>query len=575
MRVSPRRSPAWLACPPLLVLGLVACAPSSSLENLPPPCVSGYVACGSTGFCMKKSDDAEAELARERKCGYLNQEVRQGGTIVIDVPGATPDQLPTPTTDSPDLIATARADGARVVIDLQARHGAALGDVADHKVKIPAMIAGHLYPREFVVLVQAISASPKGSDENAGSESEPFRTFRKAASVAETGDTIVLRNDDFGRASEPNEKQEIVIPAGVTVRGQVPQHQVSNVQGAGPRAMDDGDAPTMATGQLVDQTLRTKLGMPLTLAGGATLDNLDIAHRLTITAEQVTVTVNDTSVAGGITVAKGANNATLSITGESRVITDDKTPNPVIVDADDATLAISGSTYIDHGPALAVAPVLMLSGRRQHLKIRDDARIQSINSPVAIQVVDAQTVEIDGRFDVAPRLRILGRVEIGGVDSMVTVMNASFALGVTGSGIVFKAGGESSSMRIEHSLFAGEGIVLDGGLHTKVTLRDTKFTDFSRNAIRVVAGHLDLGTKTESGDNRFKTNIETTTDPDAPIPVALQIDALAGEANVSSSGTTYDGFNPGRCDILGPTLKESVVRGFVKIANEIMIEFFP
>lgn len=558
MRASPRRSPAWLlTCPPLLaLLALGACGPARSLEGLPPPCVNGYTACASSGLCVRKLDDADKELERERQCSYFEREVRQGGSLVIAVPGATADKLPKVTTGSPKLIATPRAVGNSVVVDLQVQHAAPLGDVPDHKVTIDATIAGAPYKRQFSVLVQAIAASPDGLDTNEGSESSPFRTFRKAASVAERGDTIVLRNDKFGLPSEPTEKDVIVLPAGVTVHGQVPRVQVPADAGAAPMGTEEPYRP-----------IPTKLGMPIQLEGSATLDNLAIVHRLAVTAAGSTLALNDTEAMGGIAVASSAESARVYISGSS-VVTTMTEPNPILVEADDGTLSISGNSNIGHGQAVMQAPVIRFTGRGQHLAISGDVRIQNINSAVTIQLDDAQTVEIEGRA--GGNLRVLGRVEIAGVDSMVTVKNAEFTEGIdSGSGISFKGGG-ASALRVEDSKFQGGGLTLDGAA-CKATVRRTTFGAITHNAIRLVSGALDLGTKDEAGGNRFSTKIDAPLDM---IPVALQIDALEGAATATSSASTFDGSNPGPCQILGPTPKDAIVRGFWRIANRVAIDFY-
>jgi hypothetical protein len=518
--------------------------------------VSGYAPCAANGLCVRKLDDAEAELARERQCNYFEREVRQGGSLVIDVPGATADKLPEVTTGSANLEATPRAVGKTVVVDVRVKHRTSLGDVPEHSVTIKADIAGAPYTRQFQIIVTAIAASPEGLDTNPGSESEPFRTFRQAASVAETGDTIVLRNDAFGRPSEPNETNPIVLPAGVIVHGQVPRH--------GRPTVDE-----MTAGAADDTPIRTKLGMPIVLAGGATLDNLAITHRLAVTTMDSSVQLNDVDLSGGISMAASATSSSILISGGSSVYTTTE-PNPILVEADDAHLEISGSSIIGHGESVTPAPVLRFTGRRQHLTLRGDVRIQNITSAVAIQLDDAQTVDIQGRE--RGNLRILGRLEVTGVDSMVTVANASFAQGIlNGSGIHFAGRGTSSTMLIDQSQFQGEGIFLDGP-DSKVIVRNTLFDEITRSGIRVVSGALDLGKMKEPGGNTFWTKADPT--PDAPIPVALQIDALEGMTTVTSSASTYDGNNPGPCQIQGPTSKEMVIRGFWKIANRVAIDFY-
>ena len=46
----------------------------------------------------------------------------------------------------------------------------------------------------------AYYVSTKGSDKNPGSEAKPFRTVRKAASLARAGDTILVRGGVYSEA---------------------------------------------------------------------------------------------------------------------------------------------------------------------------------------------------------------------------------------------------------------------------------------------------------------------------------------------------------------------------------------
>lgn len=569
MEASPRRSPARLVtCLPLLALGLVACGSSStSLENLPPPCIKGYSACASTGLCVRKKDDAEEEFKREQACRYRT--VRQGGSLVIEVPGATADRLPLVTSASPELIAERRVVGRSVVVDLRAHHGARLGEVPEHKVTIASQIGGRPYERELQVLVQAIAASPDGNDEAEGSESQPFRTFRKAASVAGDEDTILLRNDN-GYPSEPDERDLIVVPAGVTVRGQVPRKEQKRDGGTAEGGSGDDaggllPVPTGGTGAI--------LGMPIALAGGATLDNLVLTRHLVISAPDEKVTLNDVEAWDGLSLAPSATKAELVISGASKVKTDKRyapRSNPILVEADDTALSIGGSTEVDHDTGLAMAPAIKVSGRRHSLKVDGDALIQGITHPVAIQLDDAKAVKIDGRAPDA--LTIRGRVEIAGTNATVDVNNAYFPRGNNGgSGIKLTGTGETSRMQIAHSSFQGEALIL-AGVKSRTIIRNSTFADITGWAIRLESGALDLGTPTEPGKNRFWTKDEW--DP-AVTPVALRVDAKVGEGSVTSSASSYDGWSPGELEVPGPRKDAEVQRGFVRIEDDITIFFFP
>ena len=55
----------------------------------------------------------------------------------------------------------------------------------------------------FISFCQSASAatyyvSPNGSDSNAGSSSQPFRTVAKGVGIAIAGDTVILKNGTYG-----------------------------------------------------------------------------------------------------------------------------------------------------------------------------------------------------------------------------------------------------------------------------------------------------------------------------------------------------------------------------------------
>jgi hypothetical protein len=565
MRASPRRSLAWLSAPVLLVLG--ACTPTLSLEDRPPPCLDGYFPCAATGRCVKipgaepeVDSQGKVQVDRRISCEFLADEVRQGGSLAVAVPGATAESRTTARSASGELMVSVRG----TFVDVVANHGATTGFVPDHRVTITSTIAGAEYIREFYVIVSPISVSPKGSDENPGTERAPFRTFREAVRWAASGDIIVVGNDEWGRPAEPEETRTIVVPAGVTVSGRVPTTpRLRSLDPSAPKKIEDPPRSPPAF-----------LLMPLALEGSATLVNLDLVHRLTIDTPDAIVTLSNTAVHAGVTVTRKATHATLSMTGASRIYTNDEWLSPVLFESDDGTLSLSDLTNIDHGPLTAQVPVLWLKGQRQHLKVNGPVRIQSVSYPVAIQIDEAETVEIDGPpvpAEKGPDLNILGQVKIVGNGSMVSVKHARFALGERGSGIHFADEGAGASMTIEQCEFSAEGIVQDTPLGA-VTVRGSAFSGFTRSAIHVLRGTLDLGTEKQPGKNAFLSASEPGIDDPA---VALWIETPASlSGRVTSSASTYDGNNPGPCQILGPTPKESVVRGMWKLADKVAIDFY-
>src|SRR3954465_15865351 len=187
MRESPPwRSLVWLAAPVLLV---AACAPRLDLDNRPPPCASGFALCAPTGVCVRPEtlDDV---------CPY-GLDLRQGGTVLVPVPGASSASDVTATSSWPDLetIVKKTPEGG-VFVEVTAPHGTRLGDTAPtgapYSLKIAATLAGVKTERDIRLIVSPIAVSTDGDDLAAGTGVQPFRTLKQAASAAGLGDTIAL-----------------------------------------------------------------------------------------------------------------------------------------------------------------------------------------------------------------------------------------------------------------------------------------------------------------------------------------------------------------------------------------------
>jgi len=200
------RSLAWLAAPALLV---AACTPRLDLANRPPPCASGFSLCAPTGVCVLPETLDEV-------CPY-GLDVRQGGTVIAPVPGASAASDIMATSSWRDLETNVRAtpDGS-FFVEVLAPHGTRLGDTdpngAPYSLRIAAKLDGVTTVRDIRLVVSPIAVSSAGDDLAAGTGVQPFRTLKQAAGVARLGDTIslpaherrrVLRSEQLQRGHDP------------------------------------------------------------------------------------------------------------------------------------------------------------------------------------------------------------------------------------------------------------------------------------------------------------------------------------------------------------------------------------
>lgn len=527
MRASPRRSPVWLASPAALLV-LVACTPQLDLNDRPPPCAPGYALCASRGVCVHEADllpEATVEAMkqmREPACPF-GLDIRQGASPNVAVPGAAAssnDVTATASWDDDAAVVEPTANGG-VTVKVTVPHGTLPGDMAPtgrpYVLTIKATIGGVQTVREIPVIVSPIAASPDGNDLAAGTALNPFKTLAQAAKVAGLGDTILLKlSKDNVAFFDANDSETVSLPAGVSVEGQSPLHPNPK------SAPEDG---------------RAKLEMPLELVGDATLANLRLAHRLTLTAEDKKVALNNVTIRSGITVDKRARAAFLRIAGKSEVDTDDQQVNPLLVEADEAVVTIESGAHIEYGGKdnLDLA-VVLVTGKRATLRVWDDAMIKTPIAPIAVSSAGEQaTIDFDGH-ETKDGVTVLGRVDILGALSAASIRRSNFALAQNVGGILFRG----SELTVTDSEFSTEGIVQDGaGSFAKI--RGSRFLGYTRGGYTLKAGRADLGTAAEGGNNKFVKTNETWVGMTEP--TALIISAPAPSANAPSATVSMTTFN--------------------------------
>jgi hypothetical protein len=534
MRESVWRSPAsWL----LGALALGACAPRFAVDGRPLPCdLSSQDQCDSTGLCVPKGSASDPAVCS------LGYDVRQGGVVVLPVPGTSLADVHV--TASDDLVATVVAGqgGNPSAIEVHAAHGTISGERT-----IVIATPGAL--RHVVVTVSPIAAAPWGDDDlNPGTDAKPFRTFARAASVAAEADRIVLYNQSpNGGPAELPSAVPIVLPAHITVDGQ-----------------------NAASG--------TYIQCPVRLMGDANINNVRFTERLAIDVPNTVVELFRFWSAAGISVLPSAVHTTLRIGGDwTNIRNDNGEMSTISVEGDHTSVTldhISSVTFTAKASGDDAFQAIHFTGAGHELIVlghndpdtSDATSKTNIPNTAISNTGGTRAVTMEGgsanvSIDTAD---IIGLVEILGADSTATIAKGTFSLGQGQGGIVFKGG----SMHVADSMFNGNGIVQDSPTST-VVVRRTKFSKYTYMGYQLNAGTLDLGNATELGDNAF-TSDRNDVPHGALSPTALIIDAPDG-SHVTSRTTTFDALLPPPADrVIGP----KALDGVYDIKHSAGIEFY-
>jgi hypothetical protein len=504
---------------------VASCAPRLDLDGRPPPCKADWGLCQTTGQCVP----VEALSGLDRGSDALCPEsltVRQGATLIIPVPGATGDDIELTSAD--DLIANVSWNApSPAAIEVSAPHGTFPGDSTRkgprRALRFKTTSGGVTIDREIYINVSPIAASATGDDAALGTTEHPFRSFARAATVAESGDTILLSNGLNGAAADGEDPPTVVLHPGVTVHGR-----------------DVGG---------------TLLYMKLVLEGNATLEGLYFKRaRLVISAPRTHVAMHDCLTAAGIEVAASAVGTDLSIAGAvTEIRADDGEHEPLLVAADESTVTIETDSNVVFAGREDLAAI-HLTGNRQALTVLK-AGISNSTGERAVNVEGSAAVVMIGT-------KVHGRVDLTHPEATAELWSTNFWMGQGDGGVHFRG----AEMKVRGSQFNTTGGIEQNNPASLVSVRGTTFSRYTRFGYRLLAGRADLGDDTDDGGNRFAGRDETT------LPPAILIDApKATGSRLTVSGTAFDVTPPvAPCEITGPAEEP----GLYKITDQTPIHFY-
>lgn len=503
---------------------LMACTAPIPLEGRPGPCTSAYQLCHTTGYCLTPAEEANPSLCPK----FLT--VRQGGSLLVAVPGAEAKDVKPSSPSGLDPVVTSR--GGEAFVEIRAPHGF-LGDEHGVKITTPAGLS-----RFVPIVVSPIGVRPDGDDTAAGTLEHPFRTLSQAASVFGPGDTIelsyatVLTDATIG-VGAPEEPAPVLLPPGVLLRSL--------------------ECRRGGSGLIVKPKL--------VLAGDADFDCLRLDQRLTLTTPGATVRLDHIIARTGITIGEPAKRTTLVVTGsDTEIRSDDGDDSPLSVRASDASVMISSGAkvMVTAGDPVLTAAVHSIADSGM-LNIRDSAKIENTAGRVAVQLDGSAPVQIHDAT-------VTGRVNLLGGLTEAVVTHTTFRVAQNLGGIRFLG----TTLLVHDSNFKIDGIEQDGNPAGRVVVRRTVFSEYVRQGYLLKAGRVDLGTVDEAGDNKFVGEADRSTGKKPP---AIRIEVPSNESSVASaSGSTFDTPPPpGRCQFWGP---DAVVDGLYAIENFVGIDFY-
>jgi hypothetical protein len=383
-------------------------------------------------------------------------------------------------------------------------HGVPLGP-KDLKFQTPKGVG----TKAGVITISAITSSPMGKDTNRGTSAEPYRTFKKALSVSDSGDTIQLMDGMYDKDGGEDFKDPI--PSKLTIIGQ---------SAAGTKLIGPSD-----TSIYVD-------AIKLREAGDLTIKSLTLGffqHGINLD-KQANLTLDNVKVirsrTQGVYIYTGADNSKVTWTGDDSEISDHG-QQAVYIGAKGVTFSFkskgtisSASTYQaftqqgDLGVVeLEGATLSLMSPMGQALSLYNGTNYQ--------YTVTLTNVTLNGSLD------------IGGKDkttATITGSNIKLPSGYTGTGFEFTG----AKLTLNKTTFTGGGTALhlNSG---EVTVRNTNFNDYYYYGVQVsTVKTLDLGTAMQPGANAFVSGTN-------PNSFAIFDQRPADPNPITVSETTVDG----------------------------------
>jgi len=479
------------------------CAQNSDCK-LPLLCVSGRCARKDAGADAGAQDDAgpNARPADVESITVDRAIVRQGEIdITIKVIGK---DLRNPTNIKLGDLKPALKTGAtssQFEVSASVPHAATLG-TKDFSFQCHGGVGG----KEQLVTVSAISSAVEGDDAHRGTSDSPFRTYKKALSVAEKGDSIALGKGTYDIAG--GEDWALAVPEELTISGEGTDTKLVGPGTEGNSVNVDG----------------------FTFEGNATIKNLSLGffrYNAYLDKPNQKVSFESVELTGSrsysIYLTTTAKAAELTLKDTNVTACDGQC---VYVYAENAKLDTSGGRI---SSLTSYALSISNKGVTANIEGTEVAGGGSYNSIYSMQpgvTLTLTNATIGSRVDFSSSDETQGVLTIDG--TIFDVADASNDQQC----LVFRA----NRLIVRKSKFLNcyYGIAQQGG---EATIRDTQFVDYTYYGYYIVAGKLDLGTDTESGGNKFSS-------ADGGSKYGLSDQRQPASTQITVSGTSFNDFIP-------------------------------
>jgi hypothetical protein len=350
---------------------------------------------------------------------------------------------------------------------------------------------------------------------NRGTDDSPFRTLKRALQLATTGDTVQLLDGTY-RMSD-GETWMVDIPANVTVQGQT---------AAGTQLIGPGETGAS-----------TSLDA-LNFVGDATVKNLTaLSFRRGVNVEKPgnTVTLDNvraTNSQYGIYINYQATGAKVRLSGTESDYSKNQYAGMYLY------APMSEVTGTGAGPigTLAGGYAIQVSGMAVNVSLNGFTLSAGMSNQ---QALTSSSAGATLKFEKTP---FNGRVAVSGMMSSLEIIDSTVNAPMTNAGIDFSG----KRLRVTGTTITGGYYgIQQSTADSEATIRGTTIMGYTYYGYHLQTGKLDLGTGTESGNNKF-------IGPDTANTYGLYDARQPATVEVTCSGTSFNDFRPPPGLVMGP-----------------------
>jgi hypothetical protein len=392
-----------------------------------------------------------------------------------------------------------KADGTDTKFEVTASvpHSATLG-TKDFSFQSDGGTGG----KQGLVTVSAITSAADGKDTNRGTSDNPFKTYKKAITVADKGDSIALGKGTYNMAG--GEDWVLAVPEDLTISGEGVDTKLIGPGSDGGSVSVDGftfkgnaTVKNLSLGFFRYNAYLDKPNLKIAFEGVELTGSRSFGIYATEAAKGVELKLKDTNVTAcdGQCLYFYAENVKLDTSG-GKILS--LTSSALEISAKGATINIDG-TEIDGA-----------------------VNYTSIYSNQPGVTVNLKNAKLGSKVDFSSSDEMMGTLTIENSTIDVKDMSSNQqCLAFNANRLIIK---KSKFLNCYYGIYQQSG---------QATIRDSQFTDYTYYGYYIAAGKLDLGTETESGNNAFSS-------PDGSGKYGLYDGRQLASTPITVSGTSFN-----------------------------------